>query len=71
MEEFCHCEDNIVVVQWMDSKSVILASSTYGCGPVEHVKHCEKKGKRYVEVPAPRIIREYKKGWAALMFANN
>ena len=38
MEEFCHCEDNIVVVQWMDSKSVILASSAYGCGPVIHVK---------------------------------
>ncbi|XP_065365596.1 piggyBac transposable element-derived protein 3-like [Calliphora vicina] len=61
MEEFCHSEDNIVVVQWKDSKSVILASSAYGCGPVEHVKRWEKKEKRYVEVPAPRIVREYNK----------
>ena len=47
----------------MDSKSVILASSAYGCGPVEHVKRWgqKKKEKRYVKVPAPRIVREYNK----------
>lgn len=61
MEEFCKPDDKHIIVQWKDSKSVLLASSAFGCGPVTDVKRWCKKEKKFMQVACPSVVREYNK----------
>lgn len=59
MEEFCCPEDKVVIVQWKDSKSVLLASSAFGCSPVNDVRRWCKKENKFIVVAQPNTVRQY------------
>lgn len=52
-------DGNVVVVKWKDSRAMTLASTSTGASPVEPVKRWSKQEKKYIDVPAPAIVRRY------------
>lgn len=52
-------DGKMVVVKWMDTRSVTLLSSCCGTEPVDTTKRYDKKQKKYVEVERPACVRFY------------
>ncbi|XP_022827512.1 piggyBac transposable element-derived protein 3-like [Spodoptera litura] len=52
------CEPT-TIVKWKDNKSVLLASNCTGSSATTLVKRWDKAMKRYVDVTAPNIVRNY------------
>ncbi|GBP28452.1 PiggyBac transposable element-derived protein 4 [Eumeta japonica] len=44
---------------WKDNKQVLLLSIYVGCEPAESITRYDKKIKRNIQVPCPRVIKEY------------
>lgn len=47
------------VVAWKDNKVVTLLSSYVGALPLDNVSRYDKKNKEKIQIPCPKIIREY------------
>lgn len=52
-------DGKMVVVKWMDTRSVTLLSSCCGTEPVDTTKRYDKKQKKYVQVERPACVRFY------------
>ncbi|KAL3225903.1 hypothetical protein MRX96_025375 [Rhipicephalus microplus] len=52
-------DGKMVVVKWMDTRSVTLLSPCCGTEPVDTTKRYDKKQKKYVEVERPACVRFY------------
>lgn len=50
---------DITSVSWKDNKQVILASTYVGAEPAESIERYDKKLKRRVEIPCPKLVKEY------------
>lgn len=50
---------DIVLVKWMDNRSVILASNFVGVGTVDQVSRWDKNEKKYTTVSRPEIVKLY------------
>lgn len=50
-----------VIVKWKDSKSVLMASNCTGNSTNDAVKRWDKKTRKYVDIPAPKVIQNYNK----------
>ncbi|CAG4958731.1 unnamed protein product [Colias eurytheme] len=50
---------DITTVSWKDNKQVILASTYVGAEPVENIDRFDKKEKRRISIPCPKLIKEY------------
>ena len=74
LEKYICSEDSVDVssVIWKDNKSVALLSTFVGKFPESQVQRYDKKEKRTVEIPCPRVIIEYNKhmGGVDLMGSN-
>nr|AGK25051.1 transposase [Chilo suppressalis] len=49
----------ITTVSWKDNKQVILLSTYVGADPIETIERYDKKEKKRVTIPCPRLIKEY------------
>lgn len=49
----------ITTVSWKDNKQVILASTYVGAEPVEKIERYDKKEKKKVHIPCPKLVKEY------------
>lgn len=58
-EECCDNEKKIAIVQWMDTKPVVLASTYVSAEPMETIKRWSRAERSYIDVPCPSIIKEY------------
>lgn len=58
-DELTRHDDKVVLVKWKDSRTVLLASTCAGANDVETVKRWSKKEKKYIDVPAPEVVRRY------------
>ncbi|KAH7956057.1 hypothetical protein HPB52_005793 [Rhipicephalus sanguineus] len=57
--------DEVAIVKWKDSRTVLLASTCAGATNVQPVKRWSKKEK-YIDVPAPEVVRRYNASMGAL-----
>lgn len=60
-QERVSADGKMVVVKWMDTRSVTLLSSCCGTEPLDSTKRYDKKQKKYVEVERPASVRLYNK----------
>lgn len=51
--------DGVVLVKWVDNRSVHTASNFVGVQPTDRVNRWCKKEKKYQEIDRPRIIKKY------------
>ncbi len=51
--------DGIVIVRWVDNKTVTMASSCFGVGPVGNVRRYSQAEKKNIQVPRPDLITQY------------
>lgn len=51
--------NDVALVKWKDSKTVLMASNCTGGTGIEVVKRYDKKAKSYIDVDAPKIITSY------------
>lgn len=50
---------DLAATSWKDNKQVLLLSTYVGAEPVKSIKRFDKKQKSTVEIPCPRVIKEY------------
>lgn len=62
-DEWITVVDNVAisVSYWLDNQVVTLGSTLFGTEPISKIKRYDKKGKRYIEVPCPKIVKIYNK----------
>ncbi|CAH2006701.1 unnamed protein product [Acanthoscelides obtectus] len=58
-EQIVRQDGEIVVVQWYDLKSVLLASTRLGIQPSDECKRWSKKDPKYIQVATPYIVAKY------------
>lgn len=58
-EEYSDNKKNIALIQWMDSKPVLLTSTFVSADPVEKILRWSKADRAKVEVDCPQIVKEY------------
>lgn len=58
-EEFVREDGKMCVVKWMDSRSVLIASTSAGSLPLHSARRWDKVHKRYVTVDCPSTITRY------------
>ncbi|CAH2006542.1 unnamed protein product [Acanthoscelides obtectus] len=58
-EQIVRQDGEIVVVQWYDLKSVLLASTRLGIQPSDECKRWSKKDSKYIQVARPYIVAKY------------
>lgn len=51
--------DGVVIVKWLDNRSVCLASNFVGSGEEDRVQRWSKETNTYVAVPRPEIVKLY------------
>ena len=56
--DFCSA-DGILALRWKDNKIVTVLSSDAGVEPMNTVKRYDRQTKKKVDVPCPKVIREY------------
>lgn len=57
-----HRTDNdksLAVVRWFDRKAVTLVSNFMSVDPVEKIKRYDRRAKKHIDVPRPRIVGVY------------
>lgn len=54
-------DGDIVLVKWLDNRTVTLASNFIGIGEEDKVKRWDKKNCKYIEIDSPEIIKMYNK----------
>lgn len=59
IEEIVTVEGDIAVTQWMDNRSVLMASNFVGKGSVGQVRRWSKTRKEYIQVNRPEVIKLY------------
>ena len=59
IEEIVTVEGDIVVTQWMNNRSVLMASNFVGKGSASQVRHWSKTQKDYIQVNRPEVIKLY------------
>lgn len=52
-------QDGIVVVKWLDNRTVCLASNYLGKGTEDEAKRWDKKNSQYIEINRPEIVKRY------------
>lgn len=52
-------DKKIVIIKWMDNRSVILASTKHDPKITGTVKRYSKSDRAYIDVPLPEMIKEY------------
>lgn len=52
-------DGDVVVVKWMDNRSVALASNFVGAGESDEVDRWDRSNKKYVKVSRPEIVKLY------------
>ena len=58
--EYDYCSmDGILALRWKDNKNVTVLSSDVGVEPMAKVKRYDRSAKKKVDVPCPRVIKEY------------
>ncbi|CAG5001507.1 unnamed protein product [Parnassius apollo] len=50
---------DITTVSWKDNKQVVLASTYVGAEPAGKVERYDKKEKKRIDIPCPKIIKDY------------
>lgn len=58
-EQIVRQDGEIVVVQWYDLKSVLLASTALGIQPSDECKRWSKKDSKYIQVKRPYVVAKY------------
>ena len=58
-DEVTNEDGDVVLVKWMDNRSVILASNFVGVGSLDEVSRWDKSEKKYVTVSRPEIVKLY------------
>ncbi|XP_049947089.1 piggyBac transposable element-derived protein 3-like [Schistocerca serialis cubense] len=54
--------DDIILVKWVDNKTVVLGSNFSGKGEIHKVEHWDKKESKYVTIARPEIVKCYNHG---------
>lgn len=52
-------DGEVVLVKWLDNRSVVLASNFVGSGHKDEVSRWDKNGKKYLNVKRPEIVKLY------------
>lgn len=60
-DEVCSADQKVVLVKWFDNKSVVIGSNFLGVGKKDQVERWDKKGKQYLKVERPEVIKLYNK----------
>lgn len=60
-EEFAREDDKLCVVKWMDSRSVLIASTSTGSLPLQTARRWDKVNRKYINVDCPHAISSYNK----------
>ena len=50
---------DLAATSWKDNKQVLLLSTYVEAEPVESIKRFDKRQKATVEIPCPRVVKEY------------
>jgi len=51
--------DGIVIVKWLDNRTVCLASNYLGKGEEDTAKRWDKNTSKYIEITRPAVVKEY------------
>lgn len=56
-----HLSENekTVLVEWQDTKKVLMASTCFGGTPTVNVKRWSQKDNQFIDVPCPPVVRNY------------
>lgn len=60
--EYVSSSKDLCFVEWKDNNKVLLASTCFGSAPQVSVKRWSKTQREFVNVPCPRIVKEYNRG---------
>lgn len=52
-------QNGVVMVKWLDNRSVVLASNFVGIGDEDRAKRWDKNTKTYIEISRPEIVARY------------
>lgn len=52
-------DEQVLALQWVDNKTITMASTCYGAEPFAMAKLYTKTGKRYIDVQMPNIVKRY------------
>lgn len=66
--EYVSEDKKLVLVEWQDTKKVLMASTCFGASPTADVKRWSKKDNQFIDVPCPPVVVNYNKCMGALMF---
>lgn len=58
-DEVSREDGDVVLVKWMDNRSVVLASNFVGGGNEDTVSRWDKNEKKYIDIPRPEIVKLY------------
>jgi hypothetical protein len=59
IHQIVRSDDKVCIIQWLDNKEVICASSEYGCEPIDACRRWSKQDRAYIDVPRPALIKQY------------
>lgn len=51
--------DGIIIVRWVDNKTVTVASTCFGVEPISNVRRYSQAAKKNIQVPRPHLIAKY------------
>ncbi|XP_047107926.1 piggyBac transposable element-derived protein 3-like [Schistocerca piceifrons] len=54
--------DDIILVKWVDNKTVVLGSNFTGKGEIDKVERWDKKESKYVTIARPELVKCYNHG---------
>lgn len=58
-DEVTSGDGDVVLVKWLDNRSVVLASNFIGSGNIDEVSRWDKGKKKYISVTRPEIVKLY------------
>lgn len=61
-QELVSNDHQIVIVKWLDNRSVCLASNYVGEGNIQKVRRYDKKKKTYDDINQPEVVKDYNFG---------
>lgn len=59
--EYVSEDKKLVLVEWQDTKKVLMASTCFGASPTADVKRWSKKDNQFIDVPCPPVVVNYNK----------